>query len=111
MFSKTVQARSSVLYCGTTPIQRRARAGALTTSIPAIRTCARGRQGARRADADRRRLARAVRPQQAIDLALTHAEVDAVDGDHPLLALVDLSQAFDLNNHGKTLRYATLQVT
>jgi len=37
MFSKMVHARSSVLYCGTTPIQRLAWEGALTTSIPAIR--------------------------------------------------------------------------
>ena len=27
MFSKMVQARSSVLYCGTTPMERRAMAG------------------------------------------------------------------------------------
>jgi len=37
MFSKIVHARSSVLYCGTTPIERRASAGVFTTSIPAIR--------------------------------------------------------------------------
>jgi len=33
-----VQERSSVRYCGTTPMQRRARAGPLRTSIPAIDT-------------------------------------------------------------------------
>ena len=38
MFSKIVHARSSVLYCGTTPILRRAIAGDFTTSIPAMRT-------------------------------------------------------------------------
>ena len=38
MFSEMVQARSSVLYCGTTPMERRASAGSATTSMPAMRT-------------------------------------------------------------------------
>ena len=38
MFSLTVQDRSSVLYCGTTPIDRRASAGSRTASTPAIVT-------------------------------------------------------------------------
>ena len=40
----------------------------------------------RREDAHRRRLARAVRPEQAEDRALLHLEVDAVEGAHLALS-------------------------
>jgi hypothetical protein len=53
-----------------------------------------GRQGAGGADADGGGFAGAVGAEQAVDLAGTNAEVDAIDGDDALLAVVDLSQAF-----------------
>jgi hypothetical protein len=99
MFSKMVQARSRVLYCGTTPIQRRATAGWATTSMPAMRTLpAVGR-------------ARVVQmlmvvvlpaplgPSRAEEFALVHAEIDAVHGDDALLAVVYFLQTFNLYDH------------
>src|SRR3981189_2444844 len=60
-----------------------------------------GRQSARRAAADGCRLACCVRSHQATELALPDAEIDAIDGDHALLAVVDLSQTFNLDNHSQ----------
>src|SRR6266851_6687034 len=61
-----------------------------------------GRQSAGRADTDGCRLACAVRSEQAKELALPAAEIDAIDGDHALLAVVDLLQTFNLYNHCET---------
>jgi hypothetical protein len=60
---------------------------------------ARGRQRARSANTDGRRLAGAVRSQQAKKFTFANAQIDAVDGNHSLLALVDLLQTFNLDNH------------
>jgi hypothetical protein len=58
-------------------------------------------QRAGRADADRRRLACAVRSEQAEELALPNAEIDAINGDHALLAVVDLFETLNLHNHSE----------
>ena len=101
MFSYTVQARSSVLYCGTTPMERRASAGDCD-DVDACRCDGPGGgQCARRADADGRGLACAIRAQQAVELAFADAEVDTIDRHNPLLAFVDLTKAFDLHNLGQ----------
>ena len=59
-------------------------------------------QRTRGADADGGGLARAVRAEQAEDLALLDCEIDAVQGHDTgyaaLLAFVDLCQGFDLDN-------------
>ena len=60
-----------------------------------------GGQGACSTDADRRRLARSVGAEQAIKLTWLDAEIDAIDGNYPLLAVVYLPQAFNLNDHEK----------
>ncbi len=60
---------------------------------------ARSRQSTGRADAYRRCFTRAVRSKQAKEFSLPNAEVDAVDGDHALLAVIDLLQAFNLYDH------------
>ncbi len=62
----------------------------------------RRRQSPRRADADRRRLPRAIRPQQAKQLPLANAQVNPVDSNDPLLAFIDLPKTFNLNNHSRT---------
>ena len=60
---------------------------------------ARRRQSPGGADADRRRLARPVRSEQAKEFALPNAEIDAIDGDHALLAVIDLLQTLNLYDH------------
>jgi len=93
MFSEMVQARSSVLYCGTTPIALRANAGTGDANA------SRGGQGARGADADGGGFASTVGSEQPVDGALFNGQVDAIDRDYLLLALVDLTQAPHFNNH------------
>src|SRR6202012_1194183 len=51
------------------------------------------------ADTDRCSLTRAVWAQQSEQLTFAYAEVDAVDGDHPLLTVIDLLQSFNLYDH------------
>ena len=75
-----MSARSSVLVWGTTPIRRLALAGCAHTSTPPDVGPARGRDHPRGQHAGGGRLARAVRPEQAEDLASVHGEVEAVDG-------------------------------
>ena len=58
-----------------------------------------GGQSAGGADADGGGFARAVGAEQAEQLAGANTEVDAVDGDHALLAVVYLLQAFNLYDH------------
>jgi len=58
-----------------------------------------GGKSARRADADRCRLAGAVWSEQAKEFALANAEIDAIYGDDALLAVIDFLQAFDLYDH------------
>ena len=58
-----------------------------------------GGQNARGADADGGGFAGAVGAEQAEDFALANAEINAVHCDDALLAFVDLSQAFNLDNH------------
>ena len=57
-----------------------------------------GRQRARGGNRDGGRLAGSVRPQQSEDLALLQLQVDAVEGHHALLRLVDLGEFFNFDN-------------
>ncbi len=99
MFSKILHARSSVLYCGTTPMPRRATAGAVTTSIPAIRT---------RPAVGKARVVQTLivvvfpapfGPSSPNSSPLANAKVDTVDGDYSLLAGINLLQPFNLYDH------------
>ena len=63
---------------------------------------ARGWQNARGADADGRRLARAVGAEQTVQLALAHAQIDAIYGNDALFALIDLAKALHLDNDCQT---------
>ncbi len=58
-----------------------------------------GGQGAGGADADGGGFAGAVGTEQAEELALANAEVDAVDGDDSLFSFIDLEKCFNLDNH------------
>ena len=58
-----------------------------------------GGQRTRGADADSGRFAGAVGAEQAEDLALVDGEVDAIDGDYALFALVNFGQAGDFDDH------------
>jgi hypothetical protein len=69
-----------------------------------------GGQGAGGADADGRRFARTVGAEQTKELALAHVEIDAVHGDHSLLALVYLLQAFNLYDHGGFIPQNTVRL-
>ena len=63
-----------------------------------------GREGPGGTDADGGRLARAVGAEQAEDLPLADEEVDAVDGDDTLFALVDFVEAGDFDNQREALQ-------
>ena len=68
------------------------------TSKPKIRAVPSDRQEQRRQDLDERRLARAVRAEQAEELARLDLEVDAVEGDDGLrLDVVDAADAADVD--------------
>ncbi len=56
-------------------------------------------QGAGGADADGSGFAGSVGAEKAEQLTLANAEIDTVDGDDPLLAVIHLLKAFNLNNH------------
>ena len=80
----------------------------LAEDVEAGDACAAGvRLQQRRQDADRRRLARSVRPQQAEDGAFLHLEVDAVEGAHLALArAVDLDESFGFDGGHAFSAYA-----
>ena len=75
---------------------RAAHLGALRDDVEArdARLAGGGRQQ-RREHEHSRRLARAVWPEEAVDLARRHPQVDAVDGAHAALEVLD--EAFDLD--------------
>src|SRR5271170_2237133 len=77
------------------PRQRRLRAN-ISARAPHP---ARRWQRAGRADADGGCLARALWSEQAENLALLDRQIDAVHSNHPLLVLVNLGQARNLNDH------------
>ena len=56
-------------------------------------------QGAGGTDADRSGFSRAVRAEQTEEFAISHAEVDAVDSDYTLLAIVYFLKTFNLYDH------------
>src|SRR5579862_1889555 len=58
-----------------------------------------GRQRSSRADTDRCRLSRAIRTQQTKQFAFVNAEIDIIDSDDTLLAVIDLLQPFNLYDH------------
>ncbi len=58
-----------------------------------------GGQGAGGADADGGGLAGAIRAEETEELALTHTEVNTVDGDDSLLAVIHLLQSFNFYDH------------
>ena len=68
--SRPVISGSIAASCSATPIARRTASASRTTSWPATQRVARGRAQQRGEDAHRRRLARAVGPEEAVDLAL-----------------------------------------
>src|ERR1017187_3945574 len=63
---------------------------------------ARRRENSSSADADDRRLARAVWAEQAVQLAFADTKLDAIDGDDALLAFVDLTKILHLDNWCQT---------
>ncbi len=69
-----------------------------------------GRQRARGGDADGGRLTRAIRSQQAEDLALLYREVDAVNGNNSLLLFVDFGQTPDFDDHSIPTLSAILSI-
>ncbi len=103
MFSATVQARSSVLYWGTTPMWRRALGGCGDDVDAGDGDLAAGGQGAGGADGDGGGFAGAVGAEQAVDGAGSDVEVDTVDGGDGGLAGVDFSQRADFNDHVNTI--------
>ena len=78
--SRPVISRSSAASCSATPMRRRTSPGWVATSKPATVALPAGGAQQRDEHAHRRRLARAVGPEEAVDLARRDLEVDAVDG-------------------------------
>ena len=92
MFSKIVQAPIERVVLRHHPDRTACHGRRFDHIDPRDAHLARSRQSAGRADTDGCRLARAVRPEQAKKLPLPNAEVDAIDRDHTLLAVIDLLQ-------------------
>ena len=89
-FSTTVKSGSRLSICGTTPTRMRASRAACGTGWPDHLDRAAVRVDEAEAAAQRRRLARAVRPEQAEALAATDRERQPA---HDLLRAVALAQA------------------
>ena len=96
MFSKTVQARSSVLNCGTMPMPRRRKGRSLHDIDAGDVDVARSGEHAGGADADGSGFAGAVRAEQTVYFTLFDGEIDPVDCGYALFAFVDLAKAFNL---------------
>ena len=89
------------------PSSRRAAMPSVTTSWPRTRDAAGRRREQARDAADRRGLARAVRPEQAEDLPGLRGEGDVVHGDEIAVTLAELG---DGNHWGRRLSgYRALQ--
>ena len=87
MCSRPVRKSSSAASCSAAPIVRRTSGPCATTSRPATGALTGGRRQQRGEHQHRRRLAGAVRAQEAVDLARRDLEVDAVDGADAALEL------------------------
>ena len=88
-WSRPVSSGSSAASCSAAPITPRTFGPSRTTSKPATCAVPGRRRQQRRQHQHRRRLAGAVRPEEAVDLARLDAEVDPVDRARALLELAD----------------------